>query len=860
MSESSLQVIRLTSSPRVGANKDETLPKENELPTLPYYTSSEQSDASVAKYVLRVKRMCFEPRFSHERNARFIYLTAVRDIFEDLTHVFDVHIETLLHIAIAPIAEASDGSSPARESNLVKPVENLMRSHRKRSASSDSESSFEDVDEKNKAKDFVFSYLFEYRASILSAEPVITVDKLLTFKLENAANGDFYTQVSKILGNFELLSSKDKEIIIKSHNILADIEKLQLNPQCLSLAYSYEIEDWIYRDKGRKGSHSERFGEPDLIVTGTSIQLNSLVIDSKPEMSDIKHYLLAEDFPGYSTVIVKNCYLHNRVERHDMGAVRNLVFHSHTVEQKTPNAFKATKLPVNAKIVGELNSQYEQWLTQAKKIKLYQLQYAKKSSNVTTVLNHCNLFKSRKSNSLDVRAYGFTETMAFSDVFKVNAHLETGDGRSLKNDASYFSAKHVLVSGTASSAFEALNLVFPRTPLFQDLKKDSDSKDYLNTVDWMAMKGDTEDEPEFEVLDPSLFDSLDASKLERASMRAYASMDALVVRLYQGEDFVPVELSDEDQELLDRLCKHSETKVGMNSSLASQSFMGSLLMTKTNPRDGGVVLLPRLIDNKRKSAHVELRLTKCCIEEAVVRGSSLLKYGLGGVELREKYSIGSNDAELLFIPGLSLRIEKAYKHQTKIKARLLVNGLIKVGKTAKTDEFSKAIVRLVYLQDIDDGLDSDIVLGFAVFQLIFLSDPMENLDKLIEVKLVSDAFDIIYSDWTIEDRPVTLSLKVPSISTSREVGPNGLFLLYEDVLLPAVTKANPHLNVELYLKRLPVFLAAYQSAVTVYSHGKQASLRDPGSLKQMVNKVAQCGKTVGTELVKSFWGFANFKK
>lgn len=219
MNEGNLEVIRVSpqSSEKEVPNKEDSSKQSAETSLLRAFTGAQENNSSVMKFMLRVKRLCFDPRPSTERHSNFVYLPTLRSIFENFSQVFDVHIDTIFYISIVPVGLVSPQLSPSKkESVLIKPSENLVMKgfsqNRKDSGSSFEEVNEEsDIEEEKGPKDFIFSYLFDFKSTMLGSTAVLSVDKLLSLRLEQTQDSDFYTEVSKILGNIELLNSKDKE-------------------------------------------------------------------------------------------------------------------------------------------------------------------------------------------------------------------------------------------------------------------------------------------------------------------------------------------------------------------------------------------------------------------------------------------------------------------------------------------------------------------------------------------------------------------------------------------------------------------------------------------------------------------------
>lgn len=854
--------LKLPSRNRFDLNDSMDEDKSGSEPEKKLSQTGGSTGKATLEYVMILRRLFIDPWKSEQKCTHLEFLNILEEILAPLRSIVSMVVESIvLSIEIPEETDDSLRSTELQPEVLLGPKLNKQESAE--------EDSFEDEasGEFYKNRRYVIHVLFDYLLTTMSQ----TVGRLAVLQIEGKEGEDFY-DAARCITDIDLMD-KDSENYIKTCDFSRFLDRWQFGHRFKVVFYSTDLGDML-----SKGNPMQSY-IPAIVYSSAKVVLSSVVLECGLDSVEIKHYVPSEFLKLDKTLRLRDCYFHSSVGTSDSGIIRYLVHHKSTIERRVQNGIDMFNDDDSWKHVGTMRDEHEQWLTKAKSIKLHILKTSR-STIGGTILEKSNLFKTSKSSCVEPRSYGFTEVLYLKEVSRLVGHLkyhlpDKKKASILESDGLLFRIKHFVLTGTVPTVTEALNVAFPSLKLWDSITENQDTinRSFTNCIDWSNIKSCDMEDNDFESVDPTIIDTLSLIDLQRSIGRSSVTADNFTVRLFWGVDFQLVDLKSADEILLEGLAQSRE----MNNT-ASVSYAN--MTTTKHGFNAGFITLPRIIENQRQSNYVEIEMSKYRIDSLVVDSRFFKKIKVNSLVVKEYGKVGSVLRVILKIENLSLLFEKRetgnkefnFRHDTGS------SGMRKMSEPTESTPKSKCYLNLNLILDskvevnispqtetllsklIDDGsnfddssIDLGVMLGLAVFQLVFDYDAVKQIDGDTLLSLCSTAFVIDFTQEDLNRHRVVHKVAVPHVNILKSEIGRRLLDVYESKLLPMVEKANPHLNIENYIKRLPVFLAAYQSARAVISQTKQtSSLRDTEELRKIASVMAEGGKNIGSELWNGF--------
>lgn len=822
---------------------------------------------SVLGYVMRLKRLFVEPWRWENCYSNLTFVDVLSEVFASIRSIVYVAADSVIFTLETSI-DSQDQFNPNENQSEILLVPKLNKE-----SSSSRDNSFEDeasVDYNNyKNSRFIIHILFDYQLT----QSYLTVGRLVVFQIDNEEGNSFYEDM-RYLTDINT-SEKDSETAVKTYDYIKCMDRWQFDDKYKVVMYSFDLDD-CHRDAAKISKAT-----PALVYSDREVRLNGIVMDGGKECVEVRHFVVSSFLILDRQLKLNDCYFHYAVDTSESQLSRYLVYHRSTTEHRISNGIEMFKGDEDSwKLVGDMEDSHQQWYSKSESIKLYMLKADKKTIG-GSILSRSNLFKTTSSSTLETRNYGFTEVLWIKEASRLIGHLylsqiDTKKPNMIHNDGVLFQIKDFVLTGTVSTVNEALNLAFPAMGLLDSITQNPESlaSDFSNNINWNRQELSGSEDNDFEAVDPSLHDSLSVDQLKRSVNRSSIIAFTFTVRLFSGIDFQKIDLSVADEVFLEGMAM-----ARANNCTASISY-ANMTMTKQTVSQG-FMSLPRIVENKRQANYIEIEMARhridslvldCQIHKKIKARSLVVKeYGKAGCVLRillkvENLSVfikkKDTESEMFNFrqdtdsPDIGSELKTDTPDSPKMTNHLclgvLMDERVDINSSAQTEKLLTELIEDSNARD-DESIDLGMTLGIKLFQIVFGYDPSTKIDTSTYLTLKTCYLSIDYSREDKEGHKVSQKVTVPHFNLEKLSIDQRLLKVYESNILPMVEKANPHLNIENYIKRLPVFLAAYQGARAVINQTKQStSLRDANELKKIAGVMAEGGKQISNELWNGF--------
>lgn len=831
------------------------------------------------RYVLKIQRIFFDPQTCDSKYPAYQFASSIPAIFKPLANMINLEAESIIYVVQAEkMAELPSLTKKAVSNEII-----LGQSASKKKKKADD--SFEEYEEMGESfedlsldTEYYVNLLFstKLRQESCNSDWSLTVDKMITFSFDCMKDSDFFSDLARAIDNPHLERSKDKEILIKKFDFIEEIGRFQFSKGFKLKAYSYLIEDWIIKKKRYEGQFVSK---ADVQIKGLEVIFRNMVIESYEDAVNLKHCLISNAVGSFDKIILRSTFLHYQDTANPDCISRFLMYHGNTVESRAVNGLDHFKEDESWKLIGQITgTSHSQWHTVSKTVKLYMLKL-KRDCRTSSILESCNLFKTKKSTTFEPRNYGFTEVVSVKDISRLYCVLGPKNLENTENDGLIFKAKDLIITGTLPTAIEALDLTLHSDGLLGFEKKSADNRrdEFANGLDWDELKRKDSLDSEFESFDPSLFESLTADILSKSTKREVSKISQITVRLFSGTDFLLAPLSAADDVFLENL-KHTKTlQFNLNSSInfnMSLQLNQSLTKSSVDQIDEQFSHLPKILENKRENSFIEIEYKKLERHSLQTTLQKYRKFRAEAIEVKEYAKVGTNVKTLLNMSNISLNTvfdaaglpttcqaplvsgqvgDCSIDPQTQdlnvtlpsISFNLLMDQRVEVNLTDHTQNHLSSMMDSMPSSSFSSE-DFGLVLGIAVFQVLFNCDMTKPLAEPILANFESNAFSIHYTHESNQSSSRSHQVNVPRIDTKDYRLKAKLIELFDEVILKTIHLSNPHLNIENYIKRIPALLAAYQSARAVIQQTKNT--QSTSDLKKIAITMAEGGKNVSVEL------------